>query len=55
MAPMNQILQDFQAMEFLIRAAIVALSMFFLFSVKASIFAKKNAFSKLAYVPGTYF
>lgn len=52
MAPMNQILRDFQEMQFSVPAAIAALSMFFLFSVKASIFAKKNAFSKLIYVSG---
>ncbi|KAB2628035.1 ent-kaurene oxidase [Pyrus ussuriensis x Pyrus communis] len=51
MAPMNQILQDFQAMPFAVPAAIAALSLLFLFSVKALIFPKKNTFSKLPSVP----
>ncbi|KAM0972992.1 hypothetical protein ACFX13_016641 [Malus domestica] len=51
MAPLSQILQDFQAMPFAFPAAIAALSLLFLFSVKSFVFTKKNAFSKLPSVP----
>ncbi|KAM1223724.1 hypothetical protein ACFX2G_043671 [Malus domestica] len=51
MAPINQILQHFQAMPLAVPAAIAALSLLFLFSVKALIFPNKNAFSKLPSVP----
>ncbi|TQE05165.1 hypothetical protein C1H46_009144 [Malus baccata] len=51
MAPMNKILHDFQAMPLAVPAAVAALSLLFLFSVKALIFPNKNAFSKLPSVP----
>ncbi|BFG17893.1 hypothetical protein CerSpe_041670 [Prunus speciosa] len=51
MAPIQQVLQDFQALPFAIPVALGALSLLFLFSIKGLIFTKKSAFSQLPSVP----